>query len=64
MGKRVVIGREECVGCEACVDIAPEVFEFDGEAEKAQVILPEGGDAALIEEAIDACPVSCISWEE
>jgi ferredoxin len=34
------------------------------EEEKAQVILPEGGDEECIEEAISSCPVECISWEE
>ncbi|MFO7687148.1 MAG: hypothetical protein R6V60_13770 [Desulfobacterales bacterium] len=33
------------------------------EAEKAYVIMPEGGDEACIDEAIDTCPVECIHWE-
>jgi len=32
--------------------------------EKAQVILPEGGDVECIEEAIATCPGECISLEE
>lgn len=64
MGKKVVIDTEECIGCESCVELCPEVFEFDDENEKALVILPEGGDEECIEEAIGTCPSECIYWEE
>ncbi len=64
MGKRVVIDTGECVGCESCVELCPEVFAFDDENEKAVVILPEGGNEECIEEAISTCPSDCISWEE
>ena len=40
------------------------MFEFDEEAEIARVIKPEGGDEGCIDEAIETCPVACISWEE
>lgn len=64
MGKKVVIDQEECVGCESCVELCPDVFEFDEEAGKSHVIEPEGGDEDCIEEAMAACPAECISWEE
>lgn len=63
MGKIVVIDEEECTGCETCVELCPEVFKFDEDNEVAKVIMPEGGDEDCIEEAIDSCPVECISWE-
>jgi ferredoxin len=63
MSKKVVIDQEECIGCESCVEICPEVFAFDPDTEKAYVIKPEGGPEEDIQEAIDSCPVECISWE-
>jgi len=63
MGKRVVIDEEECMGCEACVEIAPDVFEFDDDTGKALVVQHEGGDIGLVEEAMDACPADCITWD-
>ena len=62
MGKKVTIETEDCIGCESCVEICPEVFEFDEESEKAVVILSEGGPEDCIEEAIETCPVECIHW--
>ncbi|MFP4392727.1 MAG: ferredoxin [Desulfohalobiaceae bacterium] len=64
MGKKVVIDKEECIGCESCVEICPEVFAFDEDEEKAYVIKEEGGPEDLIEEAMETCPSECIHWEE
>jgi ferredoxin len=64
MGKRVVIDKDECVGCESCVELCGEVFAFNADEEKAEVIMPEGGPEDCIEEAIASCPTECISWEE
>jgi ferredoxin len=63
MAKLVVIDEQECDGCQTCVELCPDVFEFDEDAEVARVIDPEAEDAC-IEEAIDSCPAECISWQE
>jgi ferredoxin len=62
--KRVTIDEELCIGCGTCEEICPAVFHLNEEAEKAEVIKPEGGPELLIQEAIDTCPVECIYWEE
>jgi ferredoxin len=63
MIKTVVIDKNKCIGCESCIEICPEIFEFDEKDEKAFVRLAEGGDEECIEEAITACPAECIYWE-
>ena len=64
MNKTVIIDTEECIGCESCVELCPDIFGFNEDDEKAFVILPEGGDEECIDEAIETCPVECITWEE
>jgi len=63
MSKKVYIETEECIGCQSCVELCPDVFGFDDEAEKAEVLMPEGGPEECIDEAIGTCPVECIHWE-
>jgi len=41
MARRVVIDTEECIGCESCVELCAEVFAFNEDEEKAEVIMPE-----------------------
>ena len=64
MGRRVFVDEEECIGCGSCEEICPEVFVLNEDTEKAEVINPEGGPEDLIEEAMEACPVECIQWED
>ena len=64
MGRKVFIDRDECIGCGSCQEICPEVFMLNEEEEKAEIIKPEGGPDALIEEAMAECPMSCIFWDD
>jgi ferredoxin len=64
MGRRVYVDDEECIGCGSCEEICPDVFVLNEDTEKADVINPEGGPEDLIEEAMEACPVECIHWED
>ncbi len=64
MAKIVCVDEDECIGCGTCEAICPEVFKLDTDKGKSQVIKPEGGPEDLIDEAIEACPVSCIHWKE
>ncbi|MDR3568844.1 MAG: ferredoxin [Syntrophobacteraceae bacterium] len=64
MGRVVSLDEECCVGCGACAELCPEVFEMSEDGEKAHVIFPEGGSVGCVEEAIDTCPNGCISREK
>ncbi len=60
---KVIVDEETCIGCEACVDICPEVFEMSGD--KAIVKVNEV-PADLIDscrEAAENCPVEAIQIE-
>ena len=56
----IVIDQDECIGCESCVEICPEVFEMDADGEKATVIAPDS-TLDCVEEAIETCPNEAIS---
>lgn len=58
----IVINEDECVGCETCVEICPDVFKLNDDGDKAVVIDPNS-DADCVDEAIDTCPNEAISKE-
>lgn len=60
MSCRIVIDRQKCQGIGACVGVAPDVFELDGEG-KAIVINKEGADDDTIISAAEACPLEAIT---
>ncbi|SHO50838.1 ferredoxin [Desulfopila aestuarii] len=63
MATEVQLDQDECIGCEACVEICPSVFAFDDDEGKAHVI--DGADAEedCVDEAIASCPSACITKE-
>ena len=61
-GERLDIDRNECIGCGTCVEHIDTVFWLNNEEGKAYVLKQEGA-MDRIEDAIDACPVTCISWQ-
>ena len=61
-GKELEIDRNECIGCGTCVENEEAVFFLNDDECKAYVIAQEG-DMELVQDAIDACPVTCISWQ-
>lgn len=55
----VAINRPCCSGCLACVELAPEIFEYDEAAHVAVVLMnPCEEDAAR--KAASYCPDDCI----
>lgn len=63
MAKKPYVDKDECISCGLCVEMAPEVFRMDDD-DLAEVFDAAGATEEKIQEAIDACPVSCIYWEE
>jgi ferredoxin len=64
MAVKVTLDDEECIGCQSCIELCPDVFGFDDETEKAYVYEQYSEDEECIEDAAAACPVECIDVEE
>ncbi len=61
MGSEPYVDQELCIGCGLCVSIAPEVFRLN-ESGVSEVYANDLGEREKVQQAIDSCPVSCISW--
>lgn len=61
--KQIVVNKNVCIGCGACVAIAKDNFNFD-ENGLSSVISNENIEGSNVQEAIDACPTSAISITE
>ena len=53
---------EDCIGCESCVEVCPDVFVMDDATGHAKAKDPNS-TAPCIEEAMDICPVNAIVRE-
>lgn len=63
MAKEPYIETVDCIACESCIEVCPAAFKLADSGDHAEVI-PTHGMAECIQEAIDICPVACISWVE
>lgn len=50
-----------CIGCKNCANVAPDVFSIEEDFGRARVC-NQSGNPALVQEAINTCPVDCIHW--
>jgi ferredoxin len=60
---KATVDEETCIGCTACCDTCPEVFQMVGEcaAVKVEPVPPEQEECAL--QAAEECPVEAIKIE-
>ena len=59
-GETLIIDQWECIQCGTCVENTDATFALPDDS-KASVFNQEG-PMDLIQDAIDACPVTCIHW--
>ena len=61
---RAIVDADLCIGCEACVDICPEVFAMAGDLAVAKSGEVSADLEALTRDAASACPVDAIVCQE
>jgi len=60
--KGVYVDEITCIGCKHCAHVARNTFYIEPEYGRSRVVRQDGDPEALIQEAIDTCPVDCIHW--
>jgi ferredoxin len=63
VAKTPVIDLSECSECEGCLAVCPEVFHRN-EAGYIEVVEADSYPEDGVQEAMNCCPASCITWEE
>ncbi|MEL6249254.1 MAG: ferredoxin [Cyanobacteria bacterium J06627_15] len=58
----VYVDELTCIGCTHCAHVARNTFYIEEDHGRARVFRQNGDTEALIQEAIDTCPVDCIHW--
>lgn len=61
-GKALIIDQIECITCGTCVENTAAVFVLPDDAKA--VPYAQDGPMDLVQDAIDACPVTCIHWAD
>jgi ferredoxin len=60
--KGVYVDELTCIGCKHCAHVARNTFYIEPDYGRSRVVRQDGDTEALIQEAIDTCPVDCIHW--
>lgn len=58
----VFVDEVDCIGCMHCANTARNTFFIEESYGRARSFLQDGDPEALVEEAIDTCPVNCIYY--
>lgn len=58
----VYVDELTCIGCTYCAEVARSTFYMNEDAGRARVFNQHGDEPLVVQEAIDSCPVNCISY--
>lgn len=71
MIRKAFVDKNICIGCSVCTDTCPSVFKVKEDSNYANEFKSFTDDtvdqepiADTVQQAIDSCPVQCISWRE
>ncbi|MGB8698321.1 MAG: ferredoxin [Thermosynechococcaceae cyanobacterium] len=58
----VYVDEVVCIGCRHCALVARNTFFIEDSYGRSRVFRQDGDPEAVVQEAIDTCPVDCIHW--
>ena len=58
------VNPDECIGCGLCCGICEEVFRMNDEGKAEAYQAATEVNQSDVQNAIDSCPVSAISWND
>ncbi len=58
----VYVDELTCIGCRHCALVARNTFYIEEGYGRSRVFRQDGDAEAVVQEAIDTCPVDCIHW--
>ena len=61
---KAVVDADECTGCELCTQTCPEVFEMEDDIAIVKGDEVPGNAEETCRQAVEECPVECITIEE
>ena len=71
MTRKAYVDKDICIGCSVCTATCPSVFKVKEDSNYGNDFKSSTDDAVNLEpiadavqQAIDSCPVQCISWQE
>jgi len=59
----VKVDPDKCIGCTLCTQVCPNVFEMQDDG-KSKAVNPCNDTTEKLEQAIEACPVGAIGWDD
>jgi len=64
VSKKIYIDKDECTGCELCVDRLPQLFKINTDGISEVIATVENVDLIALQDVIDNCPAECIHYEK
>ncbi|THB78078.1 MAG: ferredoxin [Desulfobulbaceae bacterium] len=60
---RPAVDLTRCTRCGGCLEVAPDIFQFNEAAGYLEICELDYYDESLVDEAIKNCPEDCLYWE-
>ena len=61
---KAIVNQDTCIGCGLCISTVPEVFEVNADVKAEAYGHTTEQNKSAVQEAIDACPVQAIFWDD